>query len=44
MPKAELDDNRRRTLIEAYAPDVRVLQALVPDIEIGLWRNFTPQS
>jgi Sulfotransferase domain len=28
-------------LVDAYAPDVRALREMVPDLDLGLWPNFT---
>ncbi len=40
-PKATLDDDARRRLVELYAEDVAELAGLVPDLDTALWPNFT---
>ena len=41
--KAELDEAARRRLVDIYAPEVAGLTELVPDLDLGLWPNFTPR-
>ena len=35
-----LDPRRREALRAAYAPDVRLVCTLVPDLDLSLWANF----
>jgi hypothetical protein len=39
-PKAVLADDARRRLRELYEPDVAVLAASFPQLDLGLWPNF----
>jgi hypothetical protein len=39
-PKAALDDDARRRLVELYAESVDALMKQYPDLEVGLWPNF----
>lgn len=35
-----LSEEERRTLVETYESDVRVLRSFAPDLDISLWPNF----
>jgi hypothetical protein len=36
-----ISPERRRLLIEAYRPDVELLAANHPEIDVSLWKNFS---
>jgi hypothetical protein len=38
--KVSIDDGARQRLIDLYAPDVKDLATLLPDIDLSLWPNF----
>jgi hypothetical protein len=37
-----LPEGERQRLAELYAPDVRKLSELLPELDVGLWRNVAP--
>ncbi len=41
VTKEPLTDDERRRLVELYAPDVRILRAFAPGLDLSLWPNFT---
>ncbi len=38
--KLDLDPRRRALLVELYAPEVRQLSTMVPDLDLSLWPDF----
>ena len=36
-----LEEDVRRRLVELYARDVRALSECFPELDLGLWPNFT---
>lgn len=38
--KIDLDARRKALLVELYAPDVRALATMVPDLDLSLWPDF----
>lgn len=42
--KEQLSEEQRQRLVEAYIPDVRMLQSFAPDLDLSLWPNFAPMA
>ena len=42
-PKATIDADARRRLVDVYRADVAELARLVPELDLGLWPDFEPR-
>jgi hypothetical protein len=42
-PKATMDPDARRRLVELYRADVMALRDMVPDLDLHLWPDFAPR-